>query len=35
MVQPYIGQALRLDLTDGERQILLNDNARRVYRIED
>jgi predicted TIM-barrel fold metal-dependent hydrolase len=35
MLQPYLEQILRLDLSEGERQVLLNDNARRVYRIED
>jgi predicted TIM-barrel fold metal-dependent hydrolase len=33
MLQPYLEQALRLDLTDGERRMLLVENARRVYNI--
>lgn len=33
MVQPYIEQVLRLPLTAGELDMLLRDNARRIYRI--
>lgn len=34
MLQPYIEQVLRLDLTPGELDVLLTGNARRVFRIE-
>jgi predicted TIM-barrel fold metal-dependent hydrolase len=33
MLQPYLEQFLRLDLTDNERQLILADNAKRIYRI--
>ena len=34
MIQPCLEQLLRLDLTDGEKQIILADNAHRIYQTE-
>jgi len=33
MLQPYLEQVLRLELTASERLLLLRDNARRIYRF--
>lgn len=33
MVQPYLEQILRLDLTDQEKRMILAENARRIYKI--
>jgi predicted TIM-barrel fold metal-dependent hydrolase len=33
MIQPGLEQLLRLDLTDGEKQMILADNAHRIYKF--
>jgi hypothetical protein len=33
MIQPCLEQLLRLDLTDGEKQLILADNAHRIYKF--
>lgn len=35
LLQPQLEQIIGLDLTDNERQMILADNARRIYRIAD
>lgn len=35
LLQPQLEQIIGLDLTDDERQMILADNARRIYRIAD
>lgn len=33
MIQPYLEQVLRLDMTDAELDMILSGNARRIYRV--